>query len=404
LYSNIVVWVLAACTILDKGVCIHMYKKDNVSSRTKSQIEKAACFERNIALLNIIFYIGKGFMLRKQLTTLLRLLYGINKHKVNDMVDDLLSYGLLIKKQATSTQTCLYVITKFSLSQYHNCSSRDTCSIKLNNRKIWLNMYRVEYVIRNVIPQMEESNEEISLGNLVGYMERTNISIYTNENQTSVYTLYQNFERLFPIKDKEAIMGGHPVESPFYNDYYKIIAEVFNHNINFLGYEYNEDNYENYSDIELVSNIKEQLEREKETLNSPKEQKIYYYNLFNMVSNGFFFEGLLSNEDITIGVFDKCNNIYLKKIYENIICIFYMLERYLDFYPQITLNVYMSDIGSLERLKEKENEDGFDYITQRHTGLNKRDTIFKNYKVPRQYWENIKVNYVYYPLREMYNV
>jgi hypothetical protein len=381
-----------------------MYRKDNVSSRTKSLLEKASCFERNVAALNIIYYLGKGFMLRKQLVTLLRLLYGINKHKANDMINDLLSYGLLIKKQATSTKTCLYVLTKFPLSQYENCSSRDSNSIKLNNRKIWLNMYRVEYVIRTIIPKMEASYEEISLGNLVGYMERNNISIYTNENQSSVYSLYKNVERLFPIKDKETIMGGFPLESPFYNDYYKTIAEVFNHNINFLGYKYTEDDYENYNDIQLVAKIKEQLEREKETLNSPKEQKIYYYNLFNMVSNGFFFEGLLSGEEITIGVLDKCNSIYLKKIYENIICIFYMLERYLDFYPQITLNVYMSDISNINDLKEKEYDEGYNYDAQEYTGLNKKDTIFKNYNVPRQYWQNIKVNYVYFPLREMYNV
>jgi hypothetical protein len=376
-----------------------MYRKDNVSSRTKSSIDKAACFERNIATLNIIYYIGKGFMLRKQLITLLRLLYGINSHKANDMINDLQSYGLLIKKQATNTKTCIYVITKYPLSQYHNCSSRDTCSIKLNNRKIWLNMYRVEYVIRIIIPQMEEAHNEISLESLMAYLDINNISIYTNENQTSIYELYKNFDNHFPIKDKESIMGGYPVESPFYNDYYKTIAELFDHNIKFLGYKYNEVDYEDY----LV--VKEQLEREKDIIPSPKEQKIYYYNLFNMVSNGFFFESLLSNEEnVTIGFFDKCNNVCLNKIYENIICIFYMLERYLGFYPQITLNVYMSDMVELNKLEENQYKDGYDYYTQERTGFNKRDSVFQNYKVPRQYWQNIKVNYTYFPLREKYNV
>ncbi|MDE6812549.1 MAG: ABC transporter ATP-binding protein, partial [Duncaniella sp.] len=75
----------------------------------------------------------------------------------------------------------------------------------------------------------------------------------------------------------------------------------------------------------------------------PKEYKKNYYSLFNMVAAGFFFIGKPNGENITIGTFDKCNNMYLKKIYENIICIYLMLERYLGFYPKLTLQVYMSD-------------------------------------------------------------
>lgn len=381
-----------------------MYRKDNISARTKSRESKVKCFERNVPCLNILFYIGKGFMLRRQLITLLRLLYKINEHKANDMISDLLCYGLLIKKQATDTKTCVYVMTKFPLSIYHNCSSRDSCSIKLNNRKIWSNIYRCEFIIRKVVPDMERLDLLISLDNLFSYLYTYNISIFSCENQASVYDLYAQLNAIFPIKDKDDIENGRPKESYFYNDMWKCKAELFNHHTYFLNYDYSKSSKEVWDDMQICLKKKKQIEDEKEMFQSPKYQKMNYYNLFNMVSNGFFFMGLPDTGYIEVGIFDKCNNMYLKKIYENIICIFYMLERYLGYYPHVKLNVYLSDDENLSSLKAKEYERGFDYNTQEPSGLNKRNTFFKNYGVPKQYWEYIEVNYIYYPLREKYNL
>ena len=374
-----------------------MYRNENVSARTKSRLAKEECFNRNIPILNILFYIGGGFMLRKQMVTLVRIFYQINEHKANDMIADLLSNGLLIKKQATDTRTCLYIMTKFPLAMYHECNTRDSCSVKLNNRKIWNNIYRTEFIIRQAVPLMEQLGMELTLQNLLNFLTDYCISVFTTENQMSVYQLYGNLYEKFPIKDKELIASGFPLVSDFMNDYYKITADLYHHQQNFLGYKIDDD----YSDY---INIKEKLEREKELISSPKECKKNYYSLFNMTAAGFFFIGKPTGENITIGTFDKCNNMYLKKIYENIICIFLMLERYLGFYPMITLQVYMSDAGKLIALRTKETEQSFDYEKQEKTGLTKRDSFFKNMRIPRQYWDYIQVDYIYYPLKEKYSL
>lgn len=81
-----------------------------------------------------------------------------------------------------------------------------------------------------------------------------------------------------------------------------------------------------------------------------------------------------------------------------------MLERYLGFYPQITLQVYMSDSERIAALCKKENEQGFDYERQEKSGLTKRESFFKSMNIPRQYWDDIHVDYIYYPLREKYNL
>lgn len=374
-----------------------MYRNENVSARTKSRLAKEDCFNRNIPILNILFYIGGGFMLRKQAITLVRIFYQINEHKANDMIADLLSNGLLIKKQATDTKTCLYIMTKFPLAMYHECSTRDSCSIKLNNRKIWHNIYRTEFLIRQAVPLMEQLGMELTLENLLNFLTDYCISVFTTENQMSVYQLYGNLYEKFPIKDKELIASGLPRASDFMNDYYKITADLYHHQRNFLGYKIDDD-YSDYIDI------KEKLEREKDLISSPKEYRRNYYSLFNMTAAGFFFIGKPAGKDITIGIFDKCNNMYLKKIYENIICIYLMLERYLGFFPQITLQVYMSDADRILSLRDKENEQGYDYSRQEGSGLTKRDSFFQNMRIPRQSWDDIRVDYIYYPLKEKYNL
>ena len=374
-----------------------MYRNENISARTKSRLAKEECFNRNIPILNILFYIGGGFMLRKQAVTLVRIFYQINEHKANDMIADLLSYGLLVKKQATDTKTCLYIMTKFPLAMYHECSTRDSCSVKLNNRKIWHNVYRTEFIIRQAVPMMEQLDIELTLQNLMNFLTDYCISIFTTENQMSVYQLYRNLYEKFPIKDKELIASGYPRVSDFMDDYYKITADLYHHQRNFLGYQIDDD-YSAYLDI------KERLERERDLISSPKEYKRNYYSLFNMTAAGFFFIGKPVGETITIGIFDKCNNMYLKKIYENIICIYLMLERYLGFYPQITLQVYMSDADMILSLRDKEKEQGYDYAKQEKSGLTKRDSFFQNMRIPRQNWNDIRVDYIYYPLKKKYNL
>lgn len=374
-----------------------MYRNKNVSARTRSRTEKEECFYRNIPVLNILFYIGKGFMLRKQLTALTGCFYNVNEHKANDMITDLISNGLIIKKQATDTRTCIYILTKFPLAMYYECSTRDSCSVKLNNRKIWNNIYRTEFIIRQAVPFMEQLHMELTLENLMNFLTDYCISVFSTENQMSIYQLYGSLYESFPIKDKELLHSDYPKESDFMNDYHKVTADLYNHQINFLGYR-NDDDFSSYQDI------KDRLDREKDLTASPKEAKKNYYSLFNMVAAGFFFIGKPANDHIIIGTFDKCNNMYLKKIYENIICIFLMLERYLGFYPTLTLQVYMADADKIISLRNNEAEQGYDYSRQEKTGLTKRDCFFQNMRIPRQYWEHIQVDYIYYPLKEKYNI
>ena len=64
----------------------------------------------------------------------------------------------------------------------------------------------------------------------------------------------------------------------------------------------------------------------------------------------------------------------------------------------------MSDADRIASLCKKENEHGFDYVNQEKSELTKRNSFFKNMNIPRQNWNDIQVDYIYYPLREKYNL
>ena len=243
-----------------------MYRNENISARTKNRLAKEECSNRNIPILNILFYLGNGFMLRKQLVTLVRTFYQINEHRANDMIADLLSYGLLVKKHATDTKTCIYIMTKFPLALYHECSTRDSCSVKLNNRKIWNNIYRTEFIIRQAVLFMGQLGMELTLENLLNFLTDYCISVFTTENQMSVYQLYGNLYEKFPIKDKGLLSSGYPRASDFMNDYYKITADLYHHQRNFLGYRI-EDDFSGYLEV------KDMLEREKDLMTATAAKK-----------------------------------------------------------------------------------------------------------------------------------
>lgn len=64
----------------------------------------------------------------------------------------------------------------------------------------------------------------------------------------------------------------------------------------------------------------------------------------------------------------------------------------------------MSDADRIVSLRAKETEQGYDYEKQERSGFTKRESFFQNMRIPRQNWDDIHVDYIYYPLREKYNL
>lgn len=153
---------------------------------------------------------------------------------------------------------------------------------------------------------MEQFHMELLLENLLNFLTDCCISIFTTENQMSIWQLYGNLYEKFPIRDKELLLSGFQRQSDFMDDYYKAEADFFHHQCNFLGYR--SEDTESFS---ACLDIKSRIELEKDMVSSPKELKKNYYSLFNMTAAGFFFIGKPDDDGhIIIGTFDRCNNMY----------------------------------------------------------------------------------------------
>lgn len=327
------------------------------------------------------------------------LIYNTNTHNANTMIGDLLNHGLLIKKEIRKTKTCCYVFTKFTTSRYKGTTSRNVSSVILNNPKIWGNIFRLEYIINVVIPKMEQQNITICIESIIDYMENNFITPFYKENQMSIYNLYVLFDKIFP----NAINS-----KPFMDDYNKCVADAYIHTQNFLSCEPKEG-------FEHCLQVKNEIERDKKSYTTTSSVLQNYYNLYNFVSNNFFFESRVYEEDyvleddtiekrkvIEIGMFDKNLNLQLDKVYGQATLILLMLHRYFGYYPYIKLHIYSCMQEQIKAMKQREKECSYDSDYSQRTL--RKEFYFQKYQLPKQYWENISVEYIYYPLIEKYTL
>lgn len=362
-------------------------KKENVSTRTKTKEQKEQCFFENKEVLDICYYLCEGFFIRKQMYQLMYLLYDIPEKETREKVKMLCSYGLLKESQVNYSNTKLCVMGKFATSLYYeNKSSRDIPAVKLNNKKIIESIYRTEFLIQKVIPLLEKNQIELTIEDILYVCKENAISIYTKSNQEDVYELYNKLHTM------------NAFSNSFYEEDYNIsICEYLLYSKNFLHTEIP------YEDFDKVLQLKQMRDKERMQLVSNVEKNKYYYNLFNMVGNGFFFRFPPNGTNIKVGIFD-IGNLTVEKLYKQTGFLYSMLQRYLA--PDVTLDVqvYLSTKEKKDYLLKKETSKSFDMKRQEWRETNKRETYLRQTGIREQYLENIEVTYINFDLKEKYNI
>lgn len=310
------------------------------------------------------------------------------------MINELCENGLLIRKQATTTKTNLYVMTKFSLAHYRKCTTEQCTSLKLTNQKIWLNIYRMEYILREVFPQIEGKTIR-NVEGLLAFMKLHFIDIFRTANQESVLQMYPLFYRRFPVKDKRQD-GKLPV-GDFADDYlamveeYRIYLERFVKDTEkakkFQGYE----KYKQRKELSKVMFTNDDMRRKTD------------FNLYCMIGQGFFFRCRMEGEKVCIGLFDIYKKLSVEKIYKNSIFILCMLQRYLGFVPEMELTVFVKDSEIKDKLKREESTRGYDYIERTVSDYNKKTDLFMRLGV-LPWIDKVNVCYEVYLLEEKYHL
>ena len=164
----------------------------------------------------------------------------------------------------------------------------------------------------------------------------------------------------------------------------------------------------NFLKAELDVDYSEQLRHrkirqlDKGAYKSEEDKNKYFYNLYQFVMQGFFFNGI-SEDTIQIGLFE-IGKLTFEKIYKQSCYILLMLERYLGFMPKLSLTVYYSDIDAVSDIELEAKRKSYNYKKQEFSDNDKKCETFKALGIREQYWENIEIRYIYYNLKNRYNL
>lgn len=172
-------------------------EEDETMSNRIPVEKKLSLIEKNAFILDMIYYVGGGMIMTKQLHALLESVgYGssINNQKA---ISEMLKNEVLSKKQILASRNHVLILTASTLSCYTGIPSRDINQISTTDKSILNNIQMMEIVINN-LNIMQTYYEKQTITGL-------EIKTYLDE-QYSTFTLrpkcildyYFNLEQNFP--------------------------------------------------------------------------------------------------------------------------------------------------------------------------------------------------------------
>ena len=349
--------------------------------------QKENLFHQHKDLIYMVFCCG-GYMLRRQMRKLFHLLSGREEKDIEFDIAELICSGFLLQKTINrDTRTQMLYLSKYPKSQFLNVTSRDVAAVNWSEPKIFAQIFKMDYLIEKIIPDMKEQDLEISMNNLIIYLNYNASNLLLSSNQADMVAFYNNIWTAFAENDF------HPTDD-FFRD-----LEIA---------KYDKEIFES---IQLQKGnepapcmAKIRRDTEMDSLNSDIEKNKQFYNLKNFASHGFCIESVKHNI-ISICFFDSMNSIYTKKLYRQLSYILLMFQRYLNNYNlHLCATVYTFDEERAGQLRDEENKKAFDFYRQEWVEENKKYKVMKDIGILPSNWNSITVNYVSEDLYAKYNV
>lgn len=349
--------------------------------------QKESLFHQHKDLIYMIFCCN-GYMLRQQVRKLFRLLSGRNEKDIEFDIAELICTGFLLQKTINKdTRTQMLYLSKYPKSQFLNVDSRDVAAVNWSEPKIFTQLFRIDYIIEKLIPDMKKQDLEISMDNIILYLNYNASNLLLSNNQTDMVTFYNNLWTAFAENDFQ------PTDD-FFRD-----LEIAQYD------------REMFEAIQLKKGCepapcmaKIRRDTEMDSLNSDIEKSKQFYSLKNFASHGFYIESVKHNI-ISICYFDSMNSIYTKKLYQQLSYILLMFQRYLNNYNlHLCADVYTWDEERAEQLRNEENKRAFDFYRQEWVEENKKHKIMKDIGILPSNWNSITVNYISGEVYSKYNV
>ena len=365
-------------------------RKNNMKHTTHklSLEQKESLFAKYQPLLYMIHSCG-GYILRRQMRRLFHLLTGRNEKEIEfDIAELILNSFLLQKTINKDTRTQMLYLSKYPKSKFLNTErTGDVPAINWSNQKIFEQIFKIDYLIEVIIPDMRKQNFNIDMDNIITYLHWNGSNLLMSANQMDMFTIYNNIATVF--------------QSIGY-----ILTEEFTRDMEISKYD-----MECFESKQLQKNkelppciAKIRRDTEMDSYNSEIERNKQFYTLKNLAAHGFYIERIQGN-NIHLCYFDNMNSIQTKKLYQNLCYILLMFQRYLNNRDiELITTVYTWDKDRVEHLQKEERKQAYDFYRQEWVEENKKFKIMKDIGLLRQYWENIHVTYKSEDIYSKYNV
>lgn len=172
-------------------------EEDETMSNRIPVEKKLSLIEKNSFILDMIYYIGGGMMMTKQLHTILDIVsYGssINNQKA---ISEMLKNEVLSKKQILGSKNHILILTTSAISYYTGVATRDINQISTTDKSILNNIQMVEIVINNLhIMQTYYERETIAGLEIKTYLDEQ-YSTFTLRPK-NILDYYSYLEQNFP--------------------------------------------------------------------------------------------------------------------------------------------------------------------------------------------------------------
>ena len=354
-----------------------------------SEEQKAALFKKHKDLITLIHNCG-DMMLRKQIKVLYHMLHPeVDITTIEFDIAELILSGFLLQQQIQKpSRTQMLYLSKYPRNYYYDKDKTgDVPAIIFTNTKVYTQIFKIEYLIEEVIPAMQKKALLLSDENIVSYLYWTSSNLLLTGSQYNNFNFYERFKNVCGQKNIS-------LEYDFLRDF-QIAA-------------YEKDCFintqlkQNASLAECTAKIQRDAERASYT--SDIEQNKYFYNLNNFHKQGFVLEDI-NNNHIQLAYFDTNNSINTKTLYKNLCFIYLMFSRYIKTRDlQLDTTVYVWDKDKAIHLTKEETIEAFDFYTQELSGLSKKCKTMKDIGLLPQHWENINTIYKSMDIFEKYNL
>lgn len=351
--------------------------------------QKEALFNKHKDLISLVHTLG-DMALRKQLKVLYCMLHpDADITNVEFSISKLITSGFLLQVQIQKTsKTQMLYLSKYPRSYFYNKETTgDVPALNFTNAKVYNQIFKVDYIIQHLIPDMKQRNFLISEDNLLSYLYWSSSNLLLSGNQCNTFDFYECFKDV-------CVKQGIALDFDFKRDY-----EIAS---------YEKDAYicnQLKQDLPLQKcKAKVQRDTERNSYTSDTEKGKYFYNINNFHKQGFVIEEILP-DTIKIAYFDAGNNINVKKLYQNLSFIYLMLNRYCKFKDLfLEATVYVWDKEKASHLKKEEDIEAYDFYNQEMSGYSKKFNAMKNVGLLLQHWENINTTYISLDIYDKYNL